>query len=251
VRRDNLETIYRKLEERRDTADVTGVLKELHRIVNEVIRAQAPGDDQAEGLTVDLSQIDFQKLRDEFAARVARKSAALEDIRALVERKLRALVQQNPERMDYYRKYQTILAEYNREKDRATVEQTFAQLLGLAALLDAEERRAEEEGLSKDELALFDLLFKDNLSKADREKLKQASRGLLASLQEVLGRMDRWTEKEQTQAEVRVFILDRLSEALPNPPYSPEETERVAGAVYQYVWQRSTSGQPLEAPTAA
>ncbi|MCI0458563.1 MAG: type I restriction endonuclease subunit R [Gemmataceae bacterium] len=251
VRRDNLETIYRKLEERRDTADVTCVLKELHRIVNEAIRAQAPGDDQAVGLTVDLSQIDFQRLRDEFAARVARKSAVLEEIRALVERKLQALVQQNPDRMDYYRKYQTILADYNREKDRATVEQTFAQLLDLAALLDAEERRAAEEGLSKDELALFDLLFKENISKADREKLKQASRGLLASLQEVLGRMDRWTEKEQTQAEVRVFILDRLCEALPNPPYSPEETERVAGAVYQYVWQRSTTGQPLQAPTAA
>src|SRR5262249_39167678 len=159
-----------------------------------------------------LSQIDFQKLRDEFATRVARKSAALEDIRALVERKFRALVQQNPERMDYYRKYQTILAEYNREKDRATVEQTFARLLDLAALLDPEDGRAAEEGLSKDELALFDLLFKDNLSKADRERLKQASRGLLASLREVLGRMDRWTEKEQTQAEVRVLILDRLCE---------------------------------------
>src|SRR5207302_464716 len=149
---------------------------------------------------------DFQKLRDEFAARVARKSAVLEDIRALVERKLRGLVQQNPERMDYYRKYQTILAEYNREKDRATVEQTFARLLDLAAQLDAEERRAAEEGLSKDELALFNLLYKDTLSKADREKLKQASRGLLASLQEVLGRMDRWTEKEQTQAEGGVLI---------------------------------------------
>jgi type I restriction enzyme R subunit len=34
-----------KLEEKRDTADVTEVLKALHRIVTEAIRAQAPGED--------------------------------------------------------------------------------------------------------------------------------------------------------------------------------------------------------------
>ena len=38
-RHDNIEAIYKKLEERRDTADVTELLKELHRIVNEAIRA--------------------------------------------------------------------------------------------------------------------------------------------------------------------------------------------------------------------
>src|SRR5262249_17457408 len=70
---DNMETIYKKLQDRRDTADVTELLKELHRIVNEAIRAAAPGEDQAEGLTVDLSQIDFVRLRDEFANKVRRK----------------------------------------------------------------------------------------------------------------------------------------------------------------------------------
>jgi type I restriction enzyme R subunit len=71
-RHDNIEAIYKKLEEKRDTADVTEVLKELHRIVNEAIRAQAPGEDHAEGLQVDLSRIDFAKLRDEFASKVRR-----------------------------------------------------------------------------------------------------------------------------------------------------------------------------------
>ena len=42
-RHDNIEAIYKKLAERRDTADVTELLKELHRIVNEAIRTQAPG----------------------------------------------------------------------------------------------------------------------------------------------------------------------------------------------------------------
>ena len=244
-RHDNIEAIYRKLQDRRDTADVTEVLKELHRIVNEAIRAAAPGGDHAEGLKVDLSQIDFEKLRQEFAGKVRRKRAALQDIRDVVEKKLAQMLARNPMRMDYYKKYQEIIADYNREKDRATVEATFARLVALAASLDAEQRRAAEEGLSDDELALFDLLFKDNISQTDRERLKQASRTLLASLTDLLRPMQDWTQKAATQAEVKVFILDKLYGALPRPPFSDEETDAGAERVYEYIWQRSASGHDL------
>jgi len=246
-RHDNVEAIYKKLQDRRDTADVTEVLKELHRIVNEAIRAAAPGGDHAEGLTVDLSQIDFEKLRNEFAGKVRRKHTALQDIRDVVEKKLAQMLARNPLRMDYYKKYQEIIADYNREKDRATVEATFAELVALAATLDAEQRRAAEEGLSEDELALFDLLFKDSISKKDRERLKQASKGLLSSLRALLAPMPGWLQNATTQAEVRVFILDRLYEALPRPPFTDAETEDIASRVYDYVWQRSASGRDLAA----
>ena len=244
-RHDNIEAIYKKLQDRRDTADVTGVLKELHRIVNEAIRTAAPGEDHAEGLTVDLSRIDFAKLRDEFASKVRRKHAALQDIRDVIEQKLAQMLARNPMRMDFYRKYQEIIADYNREKDRVTVEETFAQLVALASGLDAEERRAAAEGLSDDELALFDLLFKESIGKADRERLKQASRALLASLRDLLRPMHDWTQNTATQAEVQVFILDNLWQSLPRPPFSDEETEAVASRVYDYVWQRSASGRHL------
>src|SRR5665213_1694301 len=233
-RHDNIETIYKKLQDRRDTADVTEVLKELHRIVNEAIRAAAPGGDHAEGLKVDLSQIDFEKLRREFASKVRRKHAALQDIRDVVEKKLAQMLARNPMRMDYYKKYQDIIADYNREKDRATVEATFAQLVALSASLDKEQRRAAEEGLTDDELALFDLLFKANIGKADRERLKQASRGLLSSLRSLLTPMPGWLQNATTQAEVKIFILDRLYNSLPRPPFTEAETEDIASRVYDY-----------------
>jgi len=239
---DNIETIYKKLEEKRDTADVTEVLKELHKIVNEAIRAQEPGDDHAEGLTVDLSQIDFEKLREEFAKRVIHKRAALQDIRDVVEAKLQQMVGRNPMQMDYYRKYMEIVAEYNREKDRVTVEQTFAELLRLANSLDAEQRRAAEEGLTDDEYALLQMLFKDSISKADREKLKQASKSLVTSLREVIQRVPAWTQNAQTQAEVKVLVLDTLWQSLPRPPFTEQDAEQLADRVYDYVWQRSSSG---------
>jgi type I restriction enzyme, R subunit len=221
------------------------LLKELHRIVNEAIRAAAPGEDHAEGLTVDLSRIDFEKLRDEFADKVHRKNTALQDIRDVVEAKLAQMLAANPLRMDYYRKYQGIIADYNREKDRTTVEATFAQLVALAASLDAEQRRAAEEGLNEEELALFDLLFNEKISKADRERLKQASKDLLASLREVLRPMHDWLQNSATQAEVKVFILDKLWDALPRPPFTEESTQIVAERVYDHFWQKSASGSDL------
>jgi type I restriction enzyme R subunit len=242
-RHDNIEAIYKKLAERRDTADVTELLKELHRIVNEAIQTQAPGDDQAEGLTFDLSQIDLDKLRDEFAKKVRRKATALQDIRDIVEQKLAEMLARNPTRMDYQRKYEEIVADYNREKDRTTIEETFRRLVELVNSLDEEQKRATKEGLREDELALFDLLQKDGLDKTARERVKQASRELLASIKARLAELDRFWEKEQTKADVEVFILDTVFASLPTPPFTPEEKKLVADNVYAHVWQQAMNGQ--------
>ena len=241
-RHDNIEAIYKKLEERRDNSDVTEVLKALHRIVNEAIAAQGPGTDHATGLTVDLSRIDFKKLRDEFNKRVPRKRTAVQQIAAIIEAKLNAMMARHPKLMDYYKRYQEIVADYNREKDRATVEKTFADLVRLAESLDAEQRRAVEEGLTDDELALFDLLGTGKIAKTDREKLKQASRDLLAKLRATLATMEHWTVNVVTQAEVETLILDQLYVTLPRPPFTDDETKTMANRVYEYVWQRSAAG---------
>lgn len=70
--------------------------------------------------------------------------------------------------------------------------------------------------------------------------MKQAVKGLLESLKVLLEPIESWTEKEQTQAEVKLFILDSLYGALLDPPYGAKETEKVVTRVYDYVWQRSS-----------
>ena len=241
-RHDNIEAIYKKLQERRDTADVTELLKELHRIVNEAIRAAQPGEDQMDAKLYDLSRIDLEKLRDEFAKKAKRKATALEDIRQVVERKLKQMLARNPKRMDFYKKYVQIIADYNHDKDRVTIEETFAKLMDLAVRLDAESRRAVEEGLSEEEYALFCLLNKDRISKADREKVKLASRQLYDSITRLIAARERWFAKEQTQAEVETMILDQLFVALPSPPFTEADKQAAARQVYQLVWQQSASG---------
>ena len=171
------------------------------------------------------------------------KATALRDIREIVEEKLAQMLARNPLRMDYQQKYEEIVADYNRETDRVTIEETFRRLTELIEDLDAEQQRAVEEGLSEDELALFDLLKKENLGKAERERIKQASRNLLASINARLKELDRFWEKEQTKAEVKVLILNEVYANLPTPPFTSEEKEAVAAEVYTHVWQQAVRGE--------
>lgn len=241
-RHDNIEAIYKKLSERRNTADVTDLLKQLHRIVNAAILTADVGGDQAEGLTFDLSRIDLERLREEFAKKVRRKATVIQDIRDIVEQKLADMLARNPMRMDYQIKYEEIVASYNAEKDRTSIEETFRRLIELVASLDEEQKRAAREGLAEDELAIFDLLRKEGLDNTARERIKQASRELLASLQARIAKLDRFWEKEQTKADVQVFIMDKVFANLPTPPFTAEEKELIASNVYAHVWQQAMNG---------
>ena len=163
--------------------------------------------------------------------------------RTIVEEKLAQMLAQNPLRMNYEKKYQKIIAAYNQDKDRATIEDTFAKLTKVLAGLDVEQQPAVQEGLSKGQLALFDLVQRGDLNKTERERIKQASRDLLAGVLAVIAPLDRWTEKEQTQAEVESFILDQVYLSLPEPPYTSDDKAEVAQLVYRHIWQQSVRKQ--------
>ncbi len=170
------------------------------------------------------------------------KATTIEDIRMLVERKLALLLAQNPKRMNYEIKYREIVALYNLDKDRATLEETFAKLMALSKSMDDEQHRAAREGLTESELAVFDLLEKQNLSGPERERIKQASRALIAELLKIIGPLDQWTEKEQTRAEVETFILDQIF-MLPEPPYSSVDKDSISKVLFEHVWQQSMGGR--------
>jgi type I restriction enzyme, R subunit len=102
-RHDNIEAIYKKLTERRDTADVTESAQGTPPDRQRGHPRSAPGEDQSEGLTFDLSKIDFDKLRDEFAKKVrARRGLAGHPRNRRSEAGRDARPQ--PARMDYYRR---------------------------------------------------------------------------------------------------------------------------------------------------
>ena len=139
-------------------------------------------------------------------------------------------------------KYREIVAAYNLDKDRATIEEVFARLMALSKNMDDEQHRAAREGLKESELAIFDLMQKTNLAATERERIKQSSRELLAELLRIIAPLDQWTEKEQTRAEVETVILDQVF-MLPEPPYTPDDKDAMAKMLYAHVWQQSRGGR--------
>ena len=91
----------------------------------------------------------------------------------------------NPDRINYYERYQEIITDYNSEQDRATIEKTFMDLMDLAKSLDQEEQRYVREGFTSDEeLSLYDMLFRDDLSKSDIKKIKDVASTLLQKVKQ-------------------------------------------------------------------
>ncbi|PUE35107.1 hypothetical protein [Limnohabitans sp. Jir72] len=54
------------------------------------------------------------------------------------------------------------------------------------------------------------------------------SPGLLTGVLAVIAPLDRWTKKEQAQAEVENFILDQANLSLPESHYTPQDKADVA-----------------------
>lgn len=77
--------------------------------------------------------------------------------------------------------------------------------------------------------------------------MRVGSRELLKAIQERLAKLDRFWEKEQTKADVEVFILDNVYSVLPTPPFTAEEKTVVASNIYAHVWQQAMRGGFAEA----
>ena len=128
--RDAIVAIYKELQLKRKHADNTDLMVEINRIISENLTRE-PAATTGESKQYDISTIDFDLLRREFA-KAAHKKLIIKDLSDLVEERIKQMLQCNPLRMDYYDRYQSIIKEYNDEKDRAEIERIFEQLMRLS-----------------------------------------------------------------------------------------------------------------------
>ena len=162
----------KELQLKRKHADNTDLMVEINRIIGEDLTLE-PVNGTGESKQFDISKNDFDLLRREFA-KVAHKKLIIKDLSDLVEERIKQILLRNPGRMDYYDRYQTIIKEYNEEKNRAEIERIFDELTKLAQDLTQEEKRYVREGFSSDEeLSMFDLLFKSDLTKQELRKSRR------------------------------------------------------------------------------
>jgi len=155
---------------------------------------------------VDLSTLDFDKLRAAFA-KSKQKNAVVFDLQAAIQKKLEQMVQQNPIRLEFYEKYKKIIEEYNQGKDIQAVQKAFDDLKDFMKNdLKPETERAMREGLDEETLAIFDLLKKPELTKAEELKVKEVAKDTLVTLKTEMLKIDRWRESIQVTAQVKTLI---------------------------------------------
>lgn len=176
-------------------------------------------------------------LRREFA-KTKKKNLLITDLDELIQTRLDSMLKENPSRVDYYERYQTIIDEYNNEQDRAIIEKTFMDLMNLANSMNQEEKRYVREGFTSDEeLSLYDMLFNENLSKEDINKIKKVAVDLLEKIKAKISELDHWTEKQETRDDIETYIGAILWEELPES-YSDNEIFAYRQKIYEYVFMR-------------
>lgn len=237
--RDAIVAIYKELQMKRKHADNTDLMVEINQIISENLTLE-PSSGEEDSKQFDISKIDFDLLRREFA-KAAHKRLIIKDLADLVEERIKQMLARNPGRMDYYDRYQAIIKEYNDEKDRAAIAKAFEDLMNLSQDLTQEEKRYVREGFSSDEeLSMFDLLFKENLSKQEIAMIKKVSVDLLAKVKAKIAELDHWADKPETKAIVDNLIRDTLWAELPES-YDEISITSYRKEIYEYIYLRYKS----------
>ena len=219
-----------------DPSDVRAEIENLldQSIVPTDYITEASGDYETNQM-VDLSQIDFDQLRERFKTR--HKQIEVEKLRGAINRTLSQMVRLNKTRMDYQEKFEEMIAEYNDGSVDAAL--VWERLLALVEELNAEDQRTIAEQLSEEELTVFDLLTRPallelELTEAERDEVKAVSKKLLATLKQEKLVLD-WRKRQQSRAAVRLTI-DEILDELPEC-YEPNIYDQKCEAVYQHIYE--------------
>ena len=219
--------------------DIAEVMAEIEALLDQSIGAEGylmpPVSDP--NRYVDLSQIDFEALRDKFEG--SRKPVEVQKLRAKLTFKLARMIQVNRTRIDFLEEFQKMIDEYN--NGAINVQVFFDKLLVFAKRLDAEEKRGIAEQLTEEELVIFDLLTKSDVALTNQEtaEVKKVAKALLEKLKKEKLVLD-WRKQQATRAIVLTTIKDVLDE-LPRA-YSKDLYEQKCDVVYQHFYE-AYSGQ--------
>ena len=216
-------------------ADIAPVMQQVEDILDDsIVAAGYSIAKESKPYSTDLSQLDVEKLSETFES--LRIQTINERFRWNVERKLLKLVQLNPTRTDFAKRFQALIDDYNAGSLNDEELEFLRQLVIFAQGLSKEEQRGVSERLDEEELAIFDLLTKShiNLSDAEREKIKATARDLLATLKSEKLTLD-WRKRQQARAEVNVTIEQFLDAGLPQA-YTPELFAQKTTAVFEHVY---------------
>jgi len=216
--------------------DVSHVMAKVEQLLDESVAANAyvihaPDGASLTGNTIDLNEIDWKALAEQFAKGKQRTEA--EKLRTAVAAKVDALARLNPTRSDWVERFQELITEYNAGSLNA--EQFFHRLVDFTKGLNDEERRGLAENLSEEQLAIYDLLMRPapELTDDEKKQVKTVAESLLDVLKQEKLVLD-WRKEQQSRAAVRLAVEVKLDE-LPDR-FTRELYKQKCDAVYQHVF---------------
>ena len=216
-----------------DPPDISAVMGDVETLLNDSIATEGYriGPASNPEALVNLSEIDFEALQAKFAQ--GHKRTEAEKLKALIEGKLAQMVAVNASRIDLAEKFQKLIDAYNAGSQN--IEGFFEELKTFAQALSEEDQRGVAEGLTEEELALFDILTKPEpvLTKAEEAEVKKVCRELLATLKREKLVLD-WREKQEFKSGVMQTLRMEMRR-LPGPYGREIRTEKAARA-YAHVY---------------
>ena len=229
--------IARKIKNLSEPVDISEVENAVEELLDRSIAPEGyiinSGQNTYDSEQLDLSQIDFEQLAEQFNTEHKRTQA--EKLKGAINRKLKEMVQLNKSRIDLQEKFEQMIAEYN--EGHISEDRHFEDIFDFLNVLSEEEQRADSEELSEEELAVFDLLTKPepHLTVPQREEVKTSVKNLLDKLKKKNLVLD-WRKQQQLRAQTELTVQTILDEGLPET-YTQELFEKKWQAVYQHVYE--------------
>jgi len=211
--------------------DISAVMQNVQKVLDTSVSSKSYVIHQDEkNQVMDLSTIDFDNLKNKFTKK--KNNTEVELLKNILLYKLKIMVRLNNTRIDYQEKLQKLIDDYN--SGSINQEQFFEELIHFSNNLVEEDRRKLVEGLTEEELALFDKLKKSKLSEKEKTQLKNVSKDLLHKLQPGKLVLD-WRKKQQARAAVKLEIEKELDSELPES-YTRDEYNEKCVVVFQHFY---------------
>jgi type I restriction enzyme R subunit len=138
----------------------------------------------------------------------------------------------NPTRYELVERIEQLIADYN--AGSVNSDEYLKRLIEMSQTLTYEEERAVREGMTEEELAIFDLLTQPDpvLNDDERQRVKASAKNLLEHLHEKL--VQDWRRKIDVMSDVNSTIRRVLDEVLPEP-YTVDIFQTKVQLVYDHV----------------
>ena len=236
-----------------DQADIDSINLKIGELLDQSIVAEAQAFKAKEysaeykilqkGKIWDLSQMNFEALKTEFKAK-AYKNIEITDLRNFLAEKLAQMLQQNVTRADFAGRLQEIIDKYN--TGSSTHENYYDALVDFTESLKQETERHIREGLTEDELELFDLLKKDRLTEKEAQSVRLAAKSLLKRLMATQPKVlvQDWHKDDQTKRNVKDTVEEVLDSHLPNS-YDRVTFKSKCENIFDLIYGRANQAQSL------